>query len=133
MTEFIELYMQCDECKKEFTPHTWGAVVQLRQHVEHKKTFYLIEQLILKHGAYDKVLKVSSVDDGINFYYKTTTHAQRLIDFLNTFLPTAVKHSKQLISHDEMSNVFSYKYTFAVHLPKLCRNDLVIIPKKMAK
>ena len=34
--------MQCDDCKKEFTPHTWGAVVQVRQHVDHKKTFFLV-------------------------------------------------------------------------------------------
>ena len=44
-----------------------------------------------------------------------------------------MKNSKQLISHDESSNVFSYKYTFSVNLPKICRNDLVIIPKKLAK
>ena len=133
VTEFIECYMQCDDCKKEFTPHTWGAVVQVRQHVDHKKTFYLIEQLILKHGAYDKVLKVSEEDDGINFYYKNTTHAQRLIDFLNTILPISVKNSKQLISHDESSNVFVYKYTFSVEIPRMCRNDLVLLPPKLAR
>jgi nonsense-mediated mRNA decay protein 3 len=31
------------------------------------------------------------------------------------------------------SNVFVYKYTFSVTLPKLCKNDLVIIPRKLAK
>lgn len=133
ITEFIEVYMQCDDCKKQFTPHTWGAVVQVRQHVDHKKTFFLVEQLILKHGAYDKVLKVTVEDDGINFYYKNTTHAQRLIDFLGSLLPITVKNSKQLISHDQSSNVFVYKYAFAVTLPKICKNDLVIIPKKLAK
>lgn len=133
ITEFIEVYVQCDDCKKQFTPHTWGAVVQVRQHVDHKKTFYLVEQLILKHGAYDKVLKVLVEDDGINFYYKNTTHAQRLIDFLGSVFPTTVKHSKQLISHDQSSNVFVYKYAFAVTLPKICKNDLVILPKKLAK
>ena len=56
--------------------------------------FYLVEQLIIKHGVYDKVLKVSAEDDGINFYFKNTTHAQRLIDFLGSILPLTVKHSK---------------------------------------
>ena len=87
----------------------------------------------MKHGAYDKVLKVTTEDDGINFYFKTTTHAQRLIDFLSSLLPITVKHSKQLISHDESSNTFVYKYAFAVTIPKICKNDLVIIPKKLAK
>ena len=107
--------------------------MQVRQHVDHKKTFYYIEQLILKHGAYDKVLKVSTEDDGINFYYKNTTHAQRMIDFLGSVLPITVKNSKQLISHDESSNVFNYKYTFSVEIPRVCRNDLVLLPKKLAK
>jgi nonsense-mediated mRNA decay protein 3 len=31
------------------------------------------------------------------------------------------------------SNTFVYKYAFAVTLPKICKNDLVIIPKKLAK
>lgn len=43
---------------------------------------------------------MSQADDGVNFYYKNTTHAQRLIDFLGLQLPITVKHSKQLISHD---------------------------------
>lgn len=105
----------------------------MRQHVEHKKTFFLIEQLILKHNAFDKVLKVSVEDDGINFYYKNTTHAQRILDFLSSILPTIVKNSKQLISHDMNSNTFVYKYAFAVELPKICKNDLVILPKSLSK
>ena len=79
------------------------------------------------------MLKVSEEDDGLNFYYKNTTHAQRLIDFLANVLPINVKQSKQLISHDESSNIFNYKYTFSVELPRICRDDLVIIPKKLAK
>ncbi len=56
-----------------------------------------------------------------------------MIDFLNSILPTTVKNSKQLISHDQKSNIIVYKYAFAVELPKICKNDLVIIPKKLAK
>lgn len=51
---FKEVNMQCDECRKSFTPHTWNAVVQLRQRVAHKRTFLFLEQLILKHKAHEK-------------------------------------------------------------------------------
>ena len=132
VVEFVEVWMQCDTCKKEFTPHTWGAVVQVRQYVEHMKTFYLIEQLILKHNAHDKVLKVEEEENGVNFFYKNHVHAQRLIAFLSSTLPTKVVQSKQLISHDESSNIFNYKYGFMVELPKVCRDDLVFISKKLA-
>jgi nonsense-mediated mRNA decay protein 3 len=88
--------------------------------------------MILKHNAHEKVLKVDQEDDGINFYYKNSTHAQRLIDFLGSLLPITVKNSKQLISHDESSNIFVYKYGFSVEIPRICRDDLVLIPKKLA-
>jgi len=42
IVEFVETYLQCDDCRKEFTPHTWVASVQVRQHVDHKKTFYFL-------------------------------------------------------------------------------------------
>lgn len=45
--------------------------------------------------------------------------------------PTKVKTSKQLISTDIHSNLYNYKYTFYIELPKICRDDLVIIPNKL--
>ena len=30
VVEFTEHYQQCEDCQKEFTPHTWGACVQVR-------------------------------------------------------------------------------------------------------
>lgn len=32
----------------EYTPHTWKAMVQVRQRAPHKKTFLYLEQLMLK-------------------------------------------------------------------------------------
>ena len=45
--EFYEVYTQCDDCKKDFTPHTWKACVQVRQKTANKKTFFYLEQLML--------------------------------------------------------------------------------------
>lgn len=132
VSEFVESFTQCEDCKKEFTPHVWGALVQLRQRANHKKTFYFVEQLIIKHGVYDKLLKVEEVEDGLDFFYKTATHAARLMDFLGDLLPLSVKQSKQLISHDAHSNLYNYKYVYAVQIPSICREDLVLIPKRLA-
>jgi nonsense-mediated mRNA decay protein 3 len=38
-----------------------------------------------------------------------------------------------LVSHDASSNIFNYKYVFAVDLPKVCKDDLVILPPKLCK
>jgi len=46
--------------------------------------------------------------------------------------PIKVKTAKQLISTDEQSNVATYKFTFSVELPKICKDDLVLITPKLA-
>ena len=35
---FVERYTQCKDCKKQFTPHDWSSLIQVRQHTEHKRT-----------------------------------------------------------------------------------------------
>lgn len=133
LVDFYEHFTQCDDCRKEFTPHTWNAVVQVRQKTANKKTFYYIEQLILKNNAHDKVIKVEYCDDGLDFFYKNRAHAMRLVDFLQTILPTQVKQSKQLISHDDRNNTYNYKYTFSLEIPRVCKEDLAILPPKLCK
>mmetsp|Transcript_7 Transcript_7/g.10 ORF Transcript_7/g.10 Transcript_7/m.10 type:complete len:335 (+) Transcript_7:58-1062(+) len=130
--EFVVHYQQCEDCKKEFTPHTWTALVQVRQKVTHKKTFFYLEQLIMKHNAHEKCIKVKEQHEGIDFFYKDKTHALRFIDFLESMFPTKTKSSKQIISEDLNNNTFNTKYTYSVEIPKICKDDLVIVPKKIA-
>jgi len=130
--EFVVMYQQCEECKKECCDSdTWGALVQIRQKVDHKKTFLLLEQLVLKYNAHDKVLSVKDLPEGVDFFYKEKSHAQRLVDFLQTMLPIRVKHSKQqVISQDPNSN---HRYIFSVDLPKICKDDLVFLPPRISE
>ena len=130
--EYVVFYQQCEDCKKEYTPHTWGSLVQVRQKVDHKKTFFFLEQLILKYNAHDKVLKIKEMHEGVDFFYKDKPHAQRLVDFLQTMFSTRIKHSKQLISQDFTNNTCNYKYVFSVDLPRVCKDDLVVLTPKIA-
>ena len=43
IVEFVIHNQQCDDCKKVYTPHTWTALVQVRQKVPHKRTFLFLE------------------------------------------------------------------------------------------
>ncbi len=43
---------QCPACTKLAAKNTWKAAVQVRQKVQHKRTFLFLEQLILKHNAH---------------------------------------------------------------------------------
>ena len=56
---FVERNKQCDPCRKSFTPHTWNAVVQVRQKVKHKRTFLFLEQLIIKHNAHENCTNIA--------------------------------------------------------------------------
>ena len=86
--------------------------MQVRQKAENKKTFYYLEQLILKHKAHDRTLGIKPFPDGLDFYYHTEAHARRMVDFLNTVLPVRYQHSKKLISHDIHSNTYNYKFSY---------------------
>jgi nonsense-mediated mRNA decay protein 3 len=133
IVEFVVQNLQCDDCKKTYTPHTWVAQVQIRQRVNHKRTFLFLEQLIIKHNATDKCLSIKEVYDGLDFQFKNKSHAARLVDFVQNQVPIQVKSSKQLISQDLKNNTCNYKYTYSVELAPLCKDDLVILPKSLSK
>ena len=105
----------------------------MRQRVIHKKTFFFIEQLILKHNAHEKCLKIEEIEGGLDFFFKNKTHAVRIVDFLQSTIAVQVIQSKQLVSNDENSNTHNYKFTFLLELPRVCKDDITIIPQKLQK
>jgi len=125
--------MQCDDCKKTWTPHTWNSAVQLRQRVDHKRTIYYLEQIVLKHNMHSKTINVKAMPDGIDFFFASKSHALMLHDFLHSQVVSKVRQSKQLISADLNSNSYNYKFTYYVEVAPICREDLVFIPPKLQK
>ena len=109
--------------------------MQVRQKVEHKRTFLFLEQLILKHNAQEKCIKIEEEagNHGLNFQFKNRSHATRMVDFINDHVICRHVHAKQLISHEEQNSTYHYKYTFNVELAPICRDDLVILPKSISK
>ena len=131
--EYKVEWTQCDDCKKTFTPHLWNASVQVRQKVNHKMTFLYLEQLILKHKAHTKTLNIKEHNEGIDFYFTSKSHAQTFMSFVNSVMPIKTKQSRQLISHDQKSNVFNYKYSFMLEIAPICRNDLIVLSNETSK
>lgn len=58
-----------EECAKQYTDGTWKSVVQVRQRVDHKRTFYYLEQLLLKNGSHSRALSIQSFKDGMDFFF----------------------------------------------------------------
>jgi nonsense-mediated mRNA decay protein 3 len=133
VVEAVVQTLQCSECKKTFTPHTWNCMVQLRQKVEHKRTMFHLEQLILKYNAHEKVIGVRSRPDGLDFQFQANSHMRGFGEFVKSTFPTQTKDSKQLVSHDSKSNTYNYKYTTMIELCPVCKDDLVLLAPKEQK
>lgn len=131
IVEFVVHAMQCDDCKKTYTPHTWCSVVQLRQKADHKRTFYFLEQLVLKHNAHEKVVGIKTVKDGLDFQFAHRSHSQKFADFVLGLVPAKTRLSKHLISHDPNNNTYNYKYTIRCEVCPVSRDDMVYLPKNI--
>jgi len=129
--EYVQQDHMCESCSRVQTnPDQWVAVVQLRQHVSHRHTFFYLEQLILKHGAAARAVRIKQLDHGIDFYFSKRSHGNNFLEFIGKVAPTRSRNDKQLVSHDSKSNDYNYKYTFSVEISPICREDLICLPPK---
>eukprot|EP00586_Coscinodiscus_wailesii_P011452 CAMPEP_0172507286 /NCGR_PEP_ID=MMETSP1066-20121228/202748_1 /TAXON_ID=671091 /ORGANISM="Coscinodiscus wailesii, Strain CCMP2513" /LENGTH=479 /DNA_ID=CAMNT_0013284787 /DNA_START=478 /DNA_END=1917 /DNA_ORIENTATION=- len=130
---FLVRNQQCVECQAEFRQGSWKNLVQVRQHVGHKRTFLFLEQLILKHGAHRGCLSIQTYRDGMDFYFPDKGKAGRFMSFLESTVPIKTKTSKKLISTDVKSNISNFKHTVLVEIPPVCKDDLLLLPAKTAR
>ncbi|CAN6300041.1 unnamed protein product [Urochloa humidicola] len=132
--EFVVHDRLCDSCSRaQANPDQWVAVVQLRQHVPHRRTFLYLEQLLLKHGQASLAIRVAAAPGGLDFFFGSRSHAARLVDFLATVAPIQTQTAKQLVSHDTKSSVYNYKYTFSVEICPICREDLIALSPQASR
>lgn len=131
IVEFTVQNQMCDDCHRTEAKDFWRCLVQVRQRAENKKTFYYLEQLILKHKAHANTLGIKPMHGGLDFYYSSESNARKMVDFLQTMIPVKVTTSKRLISHDIHSNSFNYKYTWSVDIAPLSKDSAVCLPKKL--
>ena len=114
-------------------PIKWQACVQVRQKVEHKRTFLFLEQLILKHSMEVNAIGVKSQPDGLDFYYAHRSHGLKMVDFIGSVLPIRSRNDKQLVSHDANDNTYNYRFTLMVEIVPMCREDLVFASEDQQK
>ncbi|KOB67746.1 Nonsense-mediated mRNA decay protein [Operophtera brumata] len=109
IVEYNIQHQMCDACHRSEAQDYWRALVQVRQRANNRKTFYYLEQLILKHKAHENTLGIKP----------------------NHVLPIKCSQSKKLISHDIHSNIYNYKFTFCIEIVPLSKDSLVCLPKKL--
>jgi len=87
----------------------------------------------LKNGLHEKMMKVENNDDGVDYFFKSKVHANKMVDFLCQIIPCRKKESVEFISHDEHTSVTQNKHVWSIEIPKICKEDLVIINKSFRK
>jgi len=132
VVEYTVLGQMCDDCHRVEARDFWRAVVQIRQKSDHKKTFFYLEQLILKHKAHRATVNIKPMADGLDFFFTKQDDAKKLVQFLENFVPCQYVTGKELISHDIRSNKFNFKHTFSVQIIPMCKDDIICLPKKIA-
>ncbi|KAK7850579.1 60s ribosomal export protein nmd3 [Quercus suber] len=142
------IIMHCPECNSYLQPpRTWiraqleskelltfcvKRLKNLNKHVSHRRTFFYLEQLILKHGAAASAIKIKQMEQGIDFFFSNRSHGVKFVEFIGKVAPMKSRNDKQLVSHDIKSNNYNYKYTFSVEICPICREDLICLPLKVA-
>ncbi|XP_014665716.1 PREDICTED: 60S ribosomal export protein NMD3-like [Priapulus caudatus] len=133
IVEYVVNNQMCTDCHRVEAKDFWKAVVQVRQKAEHKKTFFYLEQLIMKHKAHTDTLKIERTHDGLDFFYASKDGGRKIVDFMQAVVPIRYATSQKLISHDVHNNTYAYKYTFSVEIIPICKDDVVCISKKLAQ
>lgn len=132
VVEYVVQGQFCDDCHRREAQDTWKCLVQVRQKARHKKTFYYLEQLIIKHNAHAQCVRIKTRSDGIDFYFASKSNGKRIVDFLHGTVALRYKESERMVSQDIQNGTFNFKYTYSVEICTVCKDDIVCLPKKLA-
>jgi nonsense-mediated mRNA decay protein 3 len=129
IVEFVIRTKQCNRCISEASEHSWQSRIQLRQRVDHNKTFYAIEEALVKAKLFKVISDIDlSPKDGLDFYFVLRKHADLVVEQIKNSFPCRVKTSKKTVSHDSHSGVQRNEYSILVEIAPYCRGDLVFVP-----
>jgi nonsense-mediated mRNA decay protein 3 len=133
IVEFAIRNQQCKNCEASYAQGVWHAVVQVRQRVSHKRTFFYLEQILLKHHAHSDCINIVTFKDGMDFYFKDRQPAVRFIDFLESHVPLKQKYSRKLVSANHKDNTGDFKHNYLVEIVPVCKDDLISLPGTLAR
>ena len=77
----------------------------------HKKTFFYLEQLIIKHQAHKNTLRIKQQSEGLDFFFSTPQDAKKFVAFLQSVVPCrySIKIFNWDIIHECLSKCFWWK------------------------
>ena len=70
---------------------------------------------------------------GFDFYFAKKNEAQAFVEYLKATVICGLKSSKQLHGTDVNNSIAYYQHTFNVEVPPVCKGDLVLLPRQLAR
>ena len=132
IVQYVMRNQQCEHCQQQFATGAWHSAVAVRQRVPHKRTFFFLEQLLLKHNAHKECINIVTFKDGMDFYFAEKQQGLRFVEFLEHHVPTKTKYSRKLVSADIKEGTANYKHNHIVEIVPLCKEDLLLLPRDVA-
>lgn len=128
IVEFKVVNKQCVDCIRESTDHTFGAMIQLRQRSTNKKTWDLIEKLLIEKAVFNLILDIKFPgNDGMDLFFKKKNQSEMVTDLLTSAWPCIKKHSKKLISKDRHTGAAKMEYSTYIEIAPVHKDDLVFL------
>lgn len=131
VVEYVCSPCQCPDCARSYTEHTWTATTQIRQKTKHKRTFFYLEQCMIKTGVASKAVNIKEMPGGLDFFWLGKTESGALLEFLKSVVPCQSKESRKLITQDDHNNFKKYKFTLYIEIAPICKHDLAVLPPKL--
>jgi nonsense-mediated mRNA decay protein 3 len=104
--------------------------VHIRQKVAHKRTFYYLEQLLLKHkiDQHCSSMKWEEVSNGLNATFEKAHEAQKFVDFVGNVVPVDMH---QHTAKQNFSTKDNFKPNYSLEIAPICREDVVCLPQRL--
>jgi len=74
--------------------------------------FYISDRKSSTCPVNNYLLQYKIFPEGLDFFYATESHANKMVDFISTVLPVRTVNSKKMISQDIHSNTYNCKFTY---------------------
>ncbi|TBU05828.1 ribosomal export protein Nmd3 [Hamiltosporidium magnivora] len=132
--KFVIKNKQCTDCQRIEAKQFWNCIVQVRQKVEHKKTFLYLEHILLENNIIGgEITNIKDRKDGVDFYFLDRAEAVKFFNFVKESVCCRTKTSERLISRDLNSNKSNYKYSFSIEIVPVCKDDIIFISERLSK
>jgi len=131
--EYVVAKEFCGDCHRIEAKDFWKATIQVRQKVDHKKTYYYLEQLMLKNNMSRFATNLKAQSSGMDMFFLNERDARKVVEFIAASVVCKHSISKKLISHDIKSNIYNSKYSTSVELAPVCKDSVVCLTSNMAR